>query len=78
MMQKDPSKRFSAEAYLEMAQGKAFPRYFYSFLFKYMQGFLMACFVSPQDKMNRLVKTFKSFSILKIYKFADHYFISCL
>ena len=53
MIQKDPAKRFSADDYLEMQRGKAFPDYFYFFLFKYMQGFLASPIISPEDKIDR-------------------------
>lgn len=37
MIQLDPSKRYSAEQYLEFWRGKAFPDYFYTFLHQYME-----------------------------------------
>lgn len=36
MIQIDPNKRLSAEEYLTEWHGKAFPHYFYSFLYQYM------------------------------------------
>ncbi|CAO3623542.1 unnamed protein product [Mucor fragilis] len=40
MIQIDPAKRFSAEKYLTQWHGKAFPHYFYSFLYQYMSTFV--------------------------------------
>jgi phosphoinositide-3-kinase regulatory subunit 4 len=38
MIQIDPSKRLSAEEYLSKWHSKAFPDYFYSFLYPYMSS----------------------------------------
>lgn len=40
MIQIDPKKRYSAEEYLTQWHGKAFPHYFYSFLYQYMSTFV--------------------------------------
>lgn len=39
MIQIDPKQRYSAEEYLTKWHGKAFPHYFYSFLYQYMSTF---------------------------------------
>ena len=39
MLQKDPSKRLTAEQYLKQGRGTAFPEYFYTFLKVYMGEF---------------------------------------
>lgn len=40
MIQIDPAKRLSAQDYLTQWHGKAFPHYFYSFLYQYMSTFV--------------------------------------
>jgi hypothetical protein len=40
MIDRDPSKRHTAEEYLEEQTGKAFPSCFYTFLFPYVQKIL--------------------------------------
>ncbi|KAL9539523.1 hypothetical protein MBANPS3_010209 [Mucor bainieri] len=40
MIQIDPAKRCSADDYLAQWHGKAFPHYFYSFLYQYMSTFV--------------------------------------
>lgn len=54
MIQMDPTKRLSAEGYLEKQCGRAFPQYFYTFLYKYIQGFSGPSLVSPEDKISRI------------------------
>ncbi|XP_049778491.1 phosphoinositide 3-kinase regulatory subunit 4 [Schistocerca cancellata] len=56
MLQRDPTKRQSAEIYLDQQRGKAFPEYFYSFLQSYMHFFSAAPIVSPDEKIARLRK----------------------
>lgn len=40
MIQIDPTSRLSAEEYLSEWHGKAFPYYFYSFLYQYMSSLI--------------------------------------
>ena len=52
MIQIDPNARLSAQDYLTQWHGKAFPHYFYSFLYKYMS--------SLTDKVEQKDSTFFS------------------
>ncbi|GLH13555.1 Phosphoinositide 3-kinase regulatory subunit 4 [Gryllus bimaculatus] len=56
MIQKDPTKRLSAELYLAQQRGVVFPEYFYSFLQSYMLIFSAVPIVSPDEKIARLKK----------------------
>ncbi|XP_060527972.1 phosphoinositide 3-kinase regulatory subunit 4 [Cylas formicarius] len=54
MIEKEPSKRLSAEDYLAKHRGKLFPEYFYSFLQSYMLIFSANPILSPDEKISRL------------------------
>ncbi|CAH0555278.1 unnamed protein product [Brassicogethes aeneus] len=54
MIDKDPSKRKTAEDYLAQERGKLFPEYFYSFLQSYMLIFSSSPILSPDEKIIRL------------------------
>lgn len=56
MIEKNPTKRKSAEIYLSQARGNIFPEYFYSFLQSYMLIFSAAPILSPDEKIIRLKK----------------------
>lgn len=56
MIEKNPTKRKSAEIYLSQARGNIFPEYFYSFLQSYMLMFSAAPILSPDEKIIRLKK----------------------
>lgn len=64
MIEKDPTKRLSAEDYLAQHRGKLFPEYFYSFLQSYMLIFSANPIMSPDEKITRL----KS-DIANVFKF---------
>ena len=53
MIKKDPSHRLSAEEYMIQQRGKAFPEYFYTFLKIYLQQFVSAPFIPPDDRITR-------------------------
>lgn len=55
MIQKDPSARLTACEYLDLQRDKAFPEYFYSFLFDYMRAFASVP-RSPDEKIYSLKK----------------------
>ncbi|GAB6018579.1 General transcription factor II-I repeat domain-containing protein 1 [Chamberlinius hualienensis] len=54
MMQRDPNKRYSADKYLELMRGNAFPEYFYTFLFSYMRNFVGRPIMSPDEKIEKI------------------------
>ncbi|KAL1512914.1 hypothetical protein ABEB36_002417 [Hypothenemus hampei] len=54
MIDRDPSKRLSAEYYLAQHRGTLFPEYFYIFLQSYMLIFSTNPIMSPDEKINRL------------------------
>ncbi|XP_077998060.1 phosphoinositide 3-kinase regulatory subunit 4-like [Glandiceps talaboti] len=56
MIQKDPTKRLSAEDYLLQWRGSAFPEYFYSFLKAYMSDFAALPILPPDEKIARVHK----------------------
>lgn len=56
MIEKNPTKRKSAEIYLSQVRKKIFPEYFYSFLQSYMLMFSAAPILSPDEKISRLKK----------------------
>lgn len=53
MIQKDPSKRFSANQYLTEQRGKAFPNFFYTFAQTYMQIFSTETGLLPDHKISK-------------------------
>lgn len=53
MLQRDPSKRLSAEEYLEQQRDRVFPQYFYTFLRDYIKEFATLS-LSPDEKVARL------------------------
>lgn len=56
MVQKETSKRLSAEDYLQQERGKIFPEYFYTFLQSYMLIFSSSTpILSPDEKIERSV-----------------------
>lgn len=70
MVQKEASKRLSAEDYLQQERGKIFPEYFYTFLQSYMLIFSSSTpILSPDEKIERSVYNYllKQFLNLKIY-----------
>eukprot|EP00057_Strongylocentrotus_purpuratus_P020172 XP_011674646.1 PREDICTED: phosphoinositide 3-kinase regulatory subunit 4 [Strongylocentrotus purpuratus] len=56
MLQKDPSKRMSAEQYLVKGRGTAFPEFFYTFLKVYMGEFAGVPIYPADEKIARLRK----------------------
>ncbi|XP_065214852.1 phosphoinositide 3-kinase regulatory subunit 4 isoform X2 [Planococcus citri] len=56
MIQRNPSKRLSAESYLDRERGRLFPEYFYDFLQLYMSLFSTSSptILSPDEKIERL------------------------
>ncbi|XP_078336742.1 phosphoinositide 3-kinase regulatory subunit 4-like isoform X4 [Crassostrea virginica] len=58
MIKKDPSHRLSAEEYMIQQRGKAFPEYFYTFLKIYLQQFVSAPFIPPDDRITRIKREF--------------------
>ena len=59
-MQRDESKRLSAELYLAQERGRLFPEYFYTFLHSYMLIFSSTPpITSPDEKIERLVISHK-------------------
>lgn len=64
MIDRDPTKRLSAELYLAQERGRLFPEYFYSFLQSYMLIFSASPILSPDEKILRLKK-----DIGNIFKF---------
>lgn len=54
MISLDPTKRKSAEVYLDEQRGRLFPDYFYTFLQSYMQMFSSLQILPPDDKIMRL------------------------
>nr|XP_054768213.1 phosphoinositide 3-kinase regulatory subunit 4-like [Lytechinus pictus] len=56
MLQKDPSKRMSAEQYLVKGRGTAFPEFFYTFLKVYMGEFAGIPIYPADEKIARLRK----------------------
>lgn len=61
MMQRDESKRLSAELYLAQERGRVFPEYFYTFLHSYMLIFSSTPpITSPDEKIERLKKDIHS------------------
>lgn len=54
MIQRDPSKRLSAELYLAQERGRIFPEYFYNFLQSYMLMFSATSpILSPDEKIEK-------------------------
>lgn len=53
MTQRDPSKRLSAELYLDSERKRIFPEYFYSFFQSYMLIFSSPQILSPDEKVER-------------------------
>ncbi|XP_018572792.1 phosphoinositide 3-kinase regulatory subunit 4 isoform X2 [Anoplophora glabripennis] len=64
MIEKEPSKRHSAEDYLAQHRGTLFPEYFFTFLQSYMLIFSATPILSPDEKIMRLKNDIKS-----IFKF---------
>lgn len=64
MIEKDPSKRHSAEDYLAQHRGNLFPEYFFTFLQSYMLIFSATPILSPDEKIMRLKNDIRS-----IFKF---------
>ncbi|XP_054259125.1 phosphoinositide 3-kinase regulatory subunit 4 isoform X2 [Macrosteles quadrilineatus] len=61
MVQRESSKRCSAEDYLSQERGKVFPEYFYTFLQSYMLIFSSSTpILSPDEKIERLKKDIKN------------------
>lgn len=53
MTQRDPSKRLSAELYLDSERKRIFPEYFYNFFQSYMLIFSSPQILSPDEKVER-------------------------
>ncbi|GBN01215.1 Phosphoinositide 3-kinase regulatory subunit 4 [Araneus ventricosus] len=54
MMQKDAGARLTAQEYLEVQHDKAFPEYFYTYLYDYMKKYVSIPAMSPDEKIYRL------------------------
>ncbi|KAJ8021698.1 Phosphoinositide 3-kinase regulatory subunit 4 [Holothuria leucospilota] len=60
MLQKDPSKRLSAERYLQEWRGTAFPEYFYKYLKIYLGKFSETPIYPADEKISILVKDLRT------------------
>ncbi|RCH97242.1 Serine/threonine-protein kinase, partial [Rhizopus stolonifer] len=60
MIQMDPTKRYSAEKYLSEWHGKAFPHYFYSFLYQYMSALNQKVHSPPEQTDTTILSALSS------------------
>uniref|UniRef100_A0A8C4N7G5 non-specific serine/threonine protein kinase n=1 Tax=Eptatretus burgeri TaxID=7764 RepID=A0A8C4N7G5_EPTBU len=54
MLQREPGDRLTAEKYLQQQRGHAFPEYFYTFLWPYLQTFVGQPELTPDEKILKI------------------------